>query len=151
MYDGSSPTLRLARADPYAATSPRGVPTGVAEMAGGHPALPEQGPDRPRTSPVHPGTRHANGPRKSVKEATRTLPDNAAQHSDLAAKLQAKKGSDGALWDTQSQHCYEAAGASRSRPDGAMSPRGEGAEAAPDSKTVLQDDDPDLDETGEEE
>ena len=121
MYDGSSPTLRLARADPYPATSPRGVPTGVAEMAGGHPALPEQGPDRPRTSPVHPGTRHANGPRKSVKEATRTLPDNAAQHSDLAAKLQANKGSDGALWDTQSQLPEQAA------PDGAMSPRGEGA------------------------
>ena len=113
MYDGSSPTLRLARADPYPATSPRGVPTGVAEMAGGHPALPEQGPDRPRTSPVHPGTRHANGP---AQECEGGYPDFARQCGSAfgsGCEATGQKGSDGALWDTQSQHCYEAAGASQ--------------------------------------
>ena len=73
VYEGSSPTLRMARTDPYPPASPRmPVPAGDREV--GHDGPAEPMPDRPRTSPIHPGMKSATGARQGIKEATKAAP-----------------------------------------------------------------------------
>ena len=90
VYEGSSPTLRMARTDPYPPASPR-MPVPAEDREIGHDGPPEPMPERPRTSPIHPGMRSATGARQGIKEATKAAPTRETVHMDLAEKLQAKR------------------------------------------------------------
>ena len=119
------------------------VPVGVGET--GSNGLGEIAQDRQRTSPIHPGTKPADGSRLGIKEASKTAPARTVKHGDLADKLQAKRSALSrfgiANFETQVNLNQEATSEGGEPTEGSTAERSH----------LLLDDDPDLHLTGNEE
>ena len=105
-------------------------------------------PDRPRTSPIHPGMKSATGARQGIKEATKAAPTRETVHMDLAEKLQAKRSALSPFGVAPGP----SAEVQTNPPPEPMEPLTEPLEGAPVGHSqVLLDDDSDLHSTGNEE